>query len=105
MLHPIHDLAVETFLNGNMRHRGSGRRAVPMFLAGRKPNHITRPDFFNRTAPTLCPPETCRDNERLSKRMSVPSRASAGSKVTLAPAARAGSGDWNNESMRTVPVK
>jgi hypothetical protein len=77
MLHPIHDLAVETFLNGNMRHRGSGRRAVPMFLAGRKPNHITRPDFFNRTAPTLCPPETCRDNERLSKRMSVPSRASA----------------------------
>jgi hypothetical protein len=32
VLHPIDDLAVQRLLNGNMRHRGSWRCAMPVFL-------------------------------------------------------------------------
>jgi hypothetical protein len=33
-------------LNGDMSHRGRRRSAVPMLLAGRKPDHIAWPDFY-----------------------------------------------------------
>src|SRR5262249_7574082 len=75
MLHPIDGLAVESLLDGDMRHRRRRRCAVPMFLAGRKPDHIARPDFFDRTAPTLRPADACSDDERLPERMGMPGGA------------------------------
>ena len=53
LFHPVHGFAVELFLNGDVRHGRGGRRAVPVFLARRKPDHVARPDFFNRPAPAL----------------------------------------------------
>jgi hypothetical protein len=50
VLHPIDELAVHRLLNGNMRHRGSWRCAMPVFLTGRKPDHISRTNFLNRFA-------------------------------------------------------
>ena len=32
LLHPLHDLAVERLLNGDMGHRRGRRRAMPMLL-------------------------------------------------------------------------
>src|SRR4051812_44846540 len=53
LLHPIDDLAVEPFLNGDMRH-GRGRCGpMPMLLARREPDHVTRPDRVNGAAPAL----------------------------------------------------
>jgi DNA-binding transcriptional LysR family regulator len=37
LFHPLDILAVHRFLNGDMRHRGRGRRPVPVLLPGRKP--------------------------------------------------------------------
>jgi hypothetical protein len=71
-------LAVERFLNGDMRHRRSGRRAVPMFLAGRKPHHVARMDFLGRTALALNAAETRSHDQCLAKRVGVPRGARPG---------------------------
>src|SRR5206468_4926333 len=63
-------------LNGDMSHCGRRRSAVPMLLVRRKPDHITRPDFLNRPAPTLRPPNARRDDQRLTEWMRVPGGAS-----------------------------
>ena len=55
LLHPVHNLAVERFLHGDMRHCRGRRRAVPVLLAGRKPDHIAGPDLLDRTAPRAAP--------------------------------------------------
>src|SRR5438093_12587345 len=91
LFHPVHNLPVECFLNGDVRHGSCRRSAMPMLQSWRKPNHITGPNFFNRSTLSLHPANTRCDNERLTKRMGVPCGARApGSNVTLAPAARAG---------------
>src|SRR5881227_3284781 len=75
VLHPLDHFAVERFLNGNVRHGGCRRSAVPMLLVRRKPDHIARPDFFDRSAPTLRPSEAGRDDQRLTKWMCMPRSA------------------------------
>ena len=55
LFHPIDRLAVELFLNGNVRHGRGWRGAMPMLLARREPDHVTRPDFLDRAAPALHP--------------------------------------------------
>src|SRR5947208_13892563 len=75
VLHPLDHFAVERFLNGNVRHGGRRRSAVPMLLVRRKPDHIARPDFFDRSAPTLRPSEAGRDDQRLTKWMCMPRSA------------------------------
>src|SRR5271168_5043489 len=55
LFQPIHDLAVQRFLNGDMGHRRGRRRAVPMLLAGRAENHVAGPDLLFGFAPTLGP--------------------------------------------------
>ena len=40
LLHPVDGLAVERFLDGDVRHRRGRRRAVPVLLAGREPDHV-----------------------------------------------------------------
>ena len=46
-----------------------------MLLARRKPDHIARPDFFDRAAPTLSQPEAGRDDQRLTEWMCMPGGA------------------------------
>src|SRR5207249_7789933 len=74
--HPIDDFPVQRLLNGNVSHCGRRRSAVPMLLVRRKPDHITRPDFLDRPAPTLRPPNARRDDQRLTEWMRVPCGAS-----------------------------
>jgi hypothetical protein len=74
LLHPIHDLAVEPVLNGDVRHRRRRRCAVPMLFARRKPDDIARPDFLDRTAPALRPPDARSDDRRLPERMGMATR-------------------------------
>ena len=72
LFHPVDDLPVELFLNGDVRH-GRGRRGpMPVLLAGREPDHVTRPDLLDRAAPALNPAAASRDDESLTERMRVP---------------------------------
>src|SRR5260221_13591275 len=72
LFHPVDDLAVELFLNGNMRH-GRGRRGtMPMLLAWREPDHIAGMDLLNGTAPAFDPPATARDTQGLAERLGRP---------------------------------
>ena len=80
LFQPVHGFAVELFLNGDMRHGGGGRGAVPMFLARWKPDHVARPDFFNRPAPALRASAASGHNQSLAERMRVPCGACAGFK-------------------------
>src|SRR5438874_13040179 len=90
VLHPVDNLAVERFLNGDMNHRGRRCGAVPVFLAGRKPHHVARSDFFDRAAPALNPPQAGYDDQSLAERMRVPrsSRAWLESDAGAAPVRR-----------------
>src|SRR4029077_17158209 len=58
-----------------MCHRCRRGRAMPMLLTGRKPDHIARPNFLDRTALTLRPAEAGRDHQRLTEGMRMPGRA------------------------------
>jgi hypothetical protein len=90
LFHPVNHLAVEIFLNGDVRH-GRGRRgAMPMLFARRKPDHVARPDFFNRAALALRPAATRRHDQGLAQRMRVPRGSGAGLKRDAGTAARAG---------------
>ena len=46
-----------------------------MLLTWRKPDHVTRPDGFHRTAPSLGASAARRDDERLAQRMRMPRRS------------------------------
>src|SRR5947208_6902471 len=72
LFHPVDDFTVELFLNGDVCHGCGWRSAMPMLLAGRKPDHITGPDFLDRATPTLRPPESGCHNQCLTQRMGVP---------------------------------
>src|SRR5437667_6608423 len=76
LFHPLYDFSIERFLNGDVRHRGRRRSAVPMLLVRRKPDNITWSDFFDRSAPTLRPSKPERDDQRLTERMRMPGGAS-----------------------------
>ena len=45
---------------------------MPMLLAGREPDHITKPDLLDRSVFALSPAAATRDDESLTKRMRVP---------------------------------
>jgi hypothetical protein len=55
LFHPVDNLTVELFLNGDVRHGRSWCGSVPVFLAEREPDHITRPDLLDRSAFALDP--------------------------------------------------
>ena len=80
LFQPVHGPAIQLFLDGDVRQGGGRRGAVPMFLAGRKPDDVAGPDFFNRPAPALCASAASGDDERLAQRMGVPGGACAGFK-------------------------
>ena len=80
MLHPIDVLAIEFFLNGNVRHSRCRSRTMPMLLARCKPDHIAWPDLFDSAVPALCQATARGDDQRLSERVRMPRRACAGFK-------------------------
>src|SRR5947208_7357938 len=55
MLHPLDHLAVELLLDCDVRHCRGRRGTMPVFLAGREPNHVARPYLLDRAAPALHP--------------------------------------------------
>src|SRR5260221_14621579 len=72
LFHPVDDLAVELFLNCNMRH-GRGRRGtMPMLLARREPDHKAGMHLLNGTALALDPAATGLDNHGLAERQGIP---------------------------------
>src|SRR5439155_15496539 len=78
LLHPIHGLAIELFLNGDVRHGGGWRGAVPMLLPRREPNHVTGPNLLDRPAPTLGAARARRHDQGLAERVRVPGSPGAG---------------------------
>src|ERR1039457_2379919 len=80
LFHPVNRFAVELFLNGDVRHGRGWRSAVPMLLARREPDHVTRTNFFDRAAPALHASAASRHDQRLTQRMGVPCGAGAGFK-------------------------
>ena len=72
VFHPLNDFSIQSLLNGYMRHRRSRTCAMPMLLTRRKPDHIARPNFLDRTALALNPPKTRRDDQRLTEWMCMP---------------------------------
>nr|GEU28231.1 hypothetical protein [Tanacetum cinerariifolium] len=65
---PHHGHAVERFLDRQVRHRRGGRRAVPVLVAGRAPDHVAGADLGDRTAFALGPAAAGRDQQRLADR-------------------------------------
>src|SRR5437773_8132138 len=57
-----------------------------MFFTGREPDHIARPNFLDRSAPTLSPSESRRDEQRLTEWMCMPSGASTRLESDACPA-------------------
>src|SRR3954447_11568255 len=77
LFHPLDRTAVQCFLNGDMRHGGGGRGAVPVLLPRRKPDDIARPDLLDGIAKALRPTQTRGDDKGLAKRVGVPGCTSA----------------------------
>src|SRR6266508_6332740 len=75
LVHPVDIPAVQRFLNGDVRHRRRRRCAMPMLQAGRKPDHITGPNFLDRPALALNPAAAGHDNQSLAERMRMPGGA------------------------------
>src|SRR4051794_24160257 len=72
MLEPIDGSAVELLLDGDVGHSRARRRSMPVLLARREPDHVSRTDFFDGAAFTLSPAETGRHDQRLPQRVRVP---------------------------------
>jgi hypothetical protein len=72
MFHPLDGPAIQRFVNSDVSHRGRPRRAVPMLLVRREPDHIARPDFLDRFALALRPAKTGGDDQRLAEWMCMP---------------------------------
>ncbi len=102
--HPIGGLAVEHLDDGDVGHGRGGCGAVPMFFARREPDDVTRANFLDRSSPTLHPAAAAGHDERLASGCVCHAVRAPGSKVTLAPRARAGTGASNSGLTRTEPV-
>src|SRR2546428_12729192 len=75
LFHPVDDLALECFLDGEVRHGAGRRRAVPMLFSRRTQDHISGIDLFHRTSPALHEAATGPHDARLTERMCMPCRA------------------------------
>jgi len=78
LFHPLDDLTVQLFLNGNMRHGCGCRGAMPVFLTRRDPYNIPLPDFLDLTAPLLNPAGAGCHDQSLAERVPMPCCPSAG---------------------------
>jgi len=78
LFHPIDNLAVQSFLNGDMSHGRGGGSTMPMLLAGREPHDIAGPYLLDGSACALGPAAASRDDENLTEWMTMPSCPRAG---------------------------
>src|SRR5256886_12008685 len=78
LFHPVHDLAIEVLLNGEVRDGGGCRGAVPMFLTRRDPDHVTGPNLLDRPSPALSEARAGGHDQSLAQRVGVPGRPAAG---------------------------
>ena len=74
---PVDRLAIELFLNGDVRHGRCWGGAVPMLLARRERNHVAWPDLLDRASPALRAAAARGHDQRLAKRMGMPRCSSA----------------------------
>src|SRR5918995_3258881 len=72
VLHPVHVLAVDLLLNGDMRHAVHGSGTVPVLHPWRSPDDVTGTDLLLLAAPGLDPPDTGGDNQMLASWVGVP---------------------------------
>ncbi len=72
LLQPVHGLAVELLVNGDVRHPVRCGGPVPMLLARRNPHHVARPDLLPRPAPALGPAAAGDHDQGLAQRVGVP---------------------------------
>src|SRR5204863_7203533 len=91
LFHPVHDFAVECFLNRDVCHGRCRRSTMPMLQSGRKPDDIAGTNLFDWTVLALRPTNTGGDNECLTKRVRVPRSAS----TRLERDTRAGGACWS----------
>src|SRR5438874_13674161 len=78
LFHPFDRLPIEPFQDGDVRHgRGCGG-AVPVLLAGRAPDHVTRANLLDRASPALHESAAGGHDQGLTERMGVPCRPGAG---------------------------
>jgi hypothetical protein len=77
LFHPIDNLSVEPFLNGDLDRRVGWRGIVPMLLTRRELHHIARSNFLYRSALALLPAKPRCDDRRLAWRVGMPGRTSA----------------------------
>src|SRR5437667_1017789 len=66
-LHPVSGLAVEPFLDGDVRHGRRRRGAVPVFLARRERDHVAGSNLLDRAAPALRASAARRHDEGLTQ--------------------------------------
>ena len=78
LLQSIDVLADQGFGDGDVSHRRGRRRAVPMPVAGRAADNVSRPDLGDRFAFRLGPATAGGDDQALAERMGQPSAARAG---------------------------
>src|SRR5579885_215111 len=77
LFHPVNCLAVESLLNGDVRHGRGWRGAMPMFLPRLKQDHIAWSNLLDGSPPTLCPATASRHDQGLAQRVGVPGSPSA----------------------------
>src|SRR3954469_5166005 len=86
LLHPVHDPAVELFLDRDVRHGGRRRGAVPVFLVRRTPHDVAGTNDMQGPALALHVAAAGRADQRLAKRMRVPVAARARLERHVSPA-------------------
>ena len=77
LFHPFDSLAIELFLNGEVRHGCRRRGPEPMFLPRREPDYIPRMNVLDRAISALDPPVASRHDQGLAQRVGVPGNPSA----------------------------
>src|ERR1700722_9276386 len=94
LFHPLHRLAVERLLDGDVGHGGSGGGAMPMFLARREDHDVAGANLLDRAAFALRPAAAHRDDEDLTERVRMPGRARSRLERDGVAGPACGSSDW-----------
>src|ERR1700722_8237789 len=94
LFHPLHRLAVERLLDGDVGHGGGGRGAMPMFLARREDHDVARTNLLDRAAFALRPAAAHRDDEDLTERVRMPGGARSRLERDRVAGPARGSGYW-----------
>ena len=77
VLHPVHGLAIELFLNGDVRHSRGRCGAVPMLLTWMEPDDVPGSNDLFWAILALRPSAAGRDDQGLTERMGMPGSTSA----------------------------